>query len=121
MELTQKVALLFDTEDGFENKNIREYTRKLPFDMVKKILEYEGSMKYRHGRFITQIHKTDFRYPILRTIPRKLITKYGTSIVELSVKNSLVVYDESYIGLNEIIYKIFYHGFPENKYTYVQK
>jgi hypothetical protein len=94
-------------------------TVDLPFDVVKKILEYDGSMKYRHGRFMTQIPKTDLRYPILRTIPRKLVTKYGTSLVELSIKDSLIVFDESYIGLNEVIYKIYYYGFPVELYTHI--
>jgi len=94
-------------------------TQQLPFEVVKQILEYEGSMKYRHGRFMTQIPKTDLRYPILRTIPRKLITKYGTCIVVLSMKCTLYLFDESYLGLQEIIYKIYYYGCLEDKYTYV--
>ena len=83
---------------------------KLPLDVVKKIDEYDGSIKYRHGRFMNQISKTDFRYPLLRSIPSKFFTSYGTTVVILSYKDTLIVFDESFIGLKEIIYKVYRMG-----------
>jgi len=109
---------------GFRTKSsdfVYSFWFNLPLDVVKKIIEYEGSIKYRHGRFMNQIPKTDFRYPLLRTIPSKIITSYGTTHVLLSYKDTLIVFDESYIGLKEVIYTVYQMGYEVTKYRYVLK
>lgn len=44
---------------------------ELPVEIIDKILSYNGSIKYRNGKFMNQISKTDQRYHVLlTTIPK---------------------------------------------------
>jgi hypothetical protein len=41
----------------------------LPQDIIHRILEYDGRIKYRHGKYMNQIYQDDDRYHLLRKIP----------------------------------------------------
>ena len=41
----------------------------LPLEIVHRILEYDGRIKYRHGKYMNQIASDDERYKMLLTIP----------------------------------------------------
>jgi hypothetical protein len=41
----------------------------LPQEIVNRILEYDGRIKYRHGKYVNQIAPDDERYKMLLTIP----------------------------------------------------
>ena len=43
----------------------------LPLEIVHRILEYDGRIKYRHGKYMNQIAKDDDRYKMLQTLPQK--------------------------------------------------
>ena len=43
---------------------------RLPVELVHHILEYDGRMKYRNGKYMNQITKDDDRYKMLQQIPQ---------------------------------------------------
>jgi hypothetical protein len=43
---------------------------QLPFEIVHYILEYDGRIKYRHGKYMNQIAQDDDRYKMLLTVPQ---------------------------------------------------
>ena len=40
----------------------------LPLEIVHRILEYDGRIIYRHGKYMNQIAQDDYRYHLLRKI-----------------------------------------------------
>ena len=45
---------------------------RLPLEIVHRILEYDGRIKYRHGKYMNQISPDDNRYKMLLTVPQIL-------------------------------------------------
>ena len=45
---------------------------QLPVELVHRILEYDGRIKYRHGKYMNQIAQDDDRYKMLQSIPQML-------------------------------------------------
>ena len=43
---------------------------QFPFEIVHRILEYDGRIKYRHGKYMNQIAQDDDRYQMLLTMPQ---------------------------------------------------
>ena len=43
---------------------------RFPLEIVHRILEYDGKIKYRNGEYINQISPDDDRYKMLQTIPQ---------------------------------------------------
>ena len=40
-----------------------------PLEIVHRILEYDGRIKYRNGKYMNQISQDDYRYHLLCKIP----------------------------------------------------
>ena len=43
---------------------------RLPLEIVHRILEYDGRIKYRHGKYMNQIAQDDDRYKMLKQMPQ---------------------------------------------------
>jgi len=45
----------------------------IPTELLDEILQYDGRIKYKNGKFINIIHKNDERYNIIKPIVNKKI------------------------------------------------
>ena len=43
----------------------------IPKELLNMILEYDGRIKYQHGKYINIIHKNDERYNMIQPIINK--------------------------------------------------
>ena len=43
---------------------------RFPLEIVHRILEYDGRIKYRHGKYMNQIAQDDDRYQMLKQMPQ---------------------------------------------------
>ena len=74
--------------------------KRLPIELVNIILEYDGRIKYKKGKYINIIHKYDFRYNLIQEV----ISKKKEIIKDVSI-DGLRFYFEfrftnlSYMGL----------------------
>jgi len=64
---------------------------RFPQEIVHHILEYDGRIKYRNGKYMNQICKDDYRYHLLRIIP-------------------VFRWDKWYSGTNFFLYRINYNN-----------
>jgi hypothetical protein len=89
----------------------------LPLEIVHHILQYDGKIKYRNGKYMNQIATDDDRYKILQTIPliQPHYDSYGYDnfnffyIKMTSHNKEYYLYKQisPYLGENPFIYSIF--------------
>jgi len=51
---------------------------QFPLEIVHRILEYDGRIKYRHGKYMNQIPKDDDRYKMLQQMPQILPLEHNS-------------------------------------------
>ena len=69
----------------------------LPLEIVHRILEYDGRIKYRHGKYMNQISKNDDRYEMLLTVP-KIETCYNHYLCMTITGNGNKIYCEKNVS-----------------------
>ena len=96
--------------------------KNLPHYLVNIILDYDGKIKYKRGKYVNVIHKYDFRYDIIKPlIDKKLeIIKY-TDMDELRFYFELSFNNKFQMGLcydygwshNDSTFEICFYNFKE--------
>ena len=87
-------------KDDNAKRGVLKNMNQLPLEIVHRILEYDGRIKCRHGKYMNQICKDDHRYHLLRKI-------------------TLFQRDYWYSG-NFYVYRIHYNNYnDENKHTMI--
>ena len=84
---------------------------KLPIDIVNRVLEYDGSIKYRFGVYMDQINVHDEKYDILKEITNNKYNIANTIKMYYGLKNPY--YMEIYIHNKDnikfgVIYDYYY-------------
>ena len=79
----------------------------LPQEIIRHILSYSDSVKWRNGKYMDQIPHSDRRYTILLKIPRQIITGIVNHCYYIKVKKRKL----QYIHID--------YGYQYLKYTYI--
>jgi len=87
----------------------------LPTDIIHHILSYIGTLKYRNGKYMGQISKSDKRYELLLKIPRKIyyipsISFISANFYYLCVNNFLTIYEIHYSNSHQPVYNYIFDG-----------
>ncbi len=82
----------------------------LPCDIINKILTYDGSIKYRKGKYINQISKTDKRYELLLNIPRIFHDCLPNMYCKLVVSPKFVIIIYLYPEMGTIFFEHYFCG-----------
>jgi hypothetical protein len=95
----------------------------LPYYLINIILDYDGRIKYKNGKYINIIHKYDFRYNIIELLieKKKEIMKdtctYGSRFYfEFSFDNQSpmgLCYDYNW-SYNDNSFEICFYNFKNN-------
>jgi hypothetical protein len=66
--------------------------RKLPDDLQRTILSYDGRFKYRNGQWIDQIPKNDYRYNVIASVNRTMVNRDGILFIVLGTECHLTMF-----------------------------
>lgn len=87
--------------------------KNLPMDLVYIILSYDGNIiKERNGKYMKQILKTDERYKLLLTIPKKDVSVHK-NIITVYIQFSDKIFNLWVTEYEDTIsYRLYKSGYP---------
>ena len=88
----------------------------LPDVLIQKIINYTGVIAYRNGKYITRIPLNDYRYFVLKKIPKPIIIKPNRVLLKLldgTIDTTPGYFIEYFFTLNSIKINV--------KYVYVER
>jgi hypothetical protein len=80
----------------------------IPKELVNIILEYDGRIKYKKGKYINIIHKLDYRYSIIHQLISKKVNYLKLIYNELLIQNSYIL--EIILNQKNRLYYIYMRG-----------
>ena len=92
----------------------------LPIDIVHHILSYDETLKFRNGKYMGQILKTDKRYELLLKIPRTFYYVQPNYYYILRVNDLLTIKIYYYIQPRRCTYMYFFFGKQNTPYYTIQ-
>ena len=93
----------------------------LPLEIVHLILEYDGRIKNRNGKYMNQIAQDDDRYLMLQKIPQfysNISSNWSSSHIIL-LKNTIYYTKHSYFSYTDPLIEVNV-GFISSFYSYTQ-
>lgn len=87
------------------NISLIEKFKELPKELINLIINYTDIVVYRNGKYMNRINLSDFRYNLLKKIPRPVFigkNKILLKLINIDLVGYFLLYDvrELYIKLN---------------------
>jgi hypothetical protein len=84
----------------------------LPHEIVHRILEYDGRIKYRNGKYMNQISQDDERYEMLQTLPKIIQNRCDWWNITILTRKNIIYIDKRYVWYSTYVDKdiIWYPG-----------
>lgn len=72
----------------------------IPKELLNIILEYDGRIKYKNGKYVNTIHKNDERYNIIQPIISKKLKKIIAKLKFMKTMEQLPLEEVYFTGIN---------------------
>ena len=96
-----------------------ELYKRLPKELKNIILEYDGSIKYRKGKYINQISHNDVRYELIKKVIQPSIF-FENDAIRVEIDYPRKYTQTICIKETEIYYTFYVFDIPNDTITYVE-
>ena len=93
----------------------------LPLELIYLILEYDGRIKYRNGKYMNQIAQDDDRYKMLQSMPHIYTCKdmplWWLMEIQLHKDIRIIKYDSLYVGEEPLFFTFNFLDYHSSIFT----